>query len=189
MGRPRKEDAEINELERLDTMYWCGVIKAASGLSDSHIEEKLEHADPTGRNFNRWLTGKRAQSHDSIQLMVKKARKVGLLPPRKSLGTHKTAALEGRAMASSNEKATAALVKSMAAIRELHEARRALDQAAQAFQAAARAAEKHRVDIFDTINDTPARDDLEACHTESISKRISEIASWYFFNGDAHGFA
>lgn len=208
MSRPRKQDSEINDLERRDTMYWCGLIKATSDLTDLQIEEKLETAGltkrqlekrraaesyvpPNGRNFNRWLRGKRAMSHDSISKLVVKAREVGLLPLKSNLGTHATAAMEARAMVGSNNKATDELLATLKSVRELHEARRTLDNAARVFQNAAAAAGKHGVDIFDTItaaqSSGPDDELLEGCQIEGISKRISEIASWYFFQGVALG--
>lgn len=206
MGRPRKQDSEINDLERRDTMYWCDLIKSISGLTDIQIEEKLEPAGltkrqladrragtkyvpPSGRNFNRWLRGERAMSHDSISILLVKAREVGLLPLRKNLGTHATAAIEARAMVGSKNKATDELLATLKSVRELHEARRSLDNAARVFQNAAAVAEKHGVDIFDSItaaqSSCPDDESFEGCKIEGISKKISEIASWYFFQGVA----
>jgi hypothetical protein len=192
MPRPKKV-GNTRDVEQYDTLYWCGLIKAQSGLSDAQIEVKLNLVvDPTGRSFNRWLTGKRAMSHDKIQEVVKKARKVGLLGARRSLGTHLESASEQRACAGEQQKGRASehLAKAMTSVRELHEARRALDKAAIVFQNAATAAGEHGVDIFDTITAaqlSPPDDELlEGCQIEGISKKISEIASWYFFQGVAH---
>ena len=100
MARP-KSGGEIRALELADTRYWAGLIRAQSGLSDAQIESLLGYADPNGRNFNRWRTGKRAMSHDAIQLLVQKARKIGLLSTPRSLRRHRGSAAESRASANS----------------------------------------------------------------------------------------
>lgn len=205
MPRPKKIDSK-REIEKRDTMTWCFLIKAQSGLTGIEIEERLEPAGltkreleerragknyvpPTGRNFNRWLSGERAMNHDSLQLFVKNAREVGLLPRRKMLGSHVDGALEARAGAGKSSRASDDLQQVLKSIRELHAAKRALSRAAALFQNAVIAAEKHGVDIFDTIIDTPgACPDslLEGTNACEISNRIGEIASWYFFEGLTH---
>lgn len=188
-------------------MTWCLLVKAQSGLTGIEIEERLEPAGltkrqleerragenyvpPTGRNFNRWLTGERAMNHDSLQLFVKHAREVGLLSRRKMLGSHVDGALEARAGADKSTRASDDLQQVLKSIRELHAAKRALSQAAALFQNAVTAAEKHGVDIFDTIKDTPGACPetlLEHTNAREISNRVGEIASWYFFEGLTHG--
>lgn len=205
MPRPKKIDS-IRELEKRDTLTWCHLIKAQSGLTGLEIEERLEPAGltkreleerraqpkyvpPTGRSFNRWLSGERAMSHSSLQLFLWKAREVGLLASRKMLGSHSDWALEDRAGVGKSSRASDDLQQVLNSIRDLHVAKRALSQAAGLFQNAVIAAEKHGVDIFDTIIDTPgACPDslLEGTNACEISNRIGEIASWYFFEGLTH---
>lgn len=191
MARPKKID-RTREVELLDTVYWCGLIKAQSGLSDAQIEKKLNlYVDPTGRKFNRWLNGVRVMTHDQIQTFVRCARKVGLLKSRGHFGSHLDAAAEYRADLKLLTRPSSELSKTLKAIRELHEARRVLDDAVQNFQNVAVALTKQGVDIFDTIKEAPDSfpdDLLEPCNIDAISTRVSEIASWYIFEGRAHGF-
>ncbi len=191
MARPKKV-GNARELEQQDTVFWCGLIKAQSGLSDAQIETKLELVvDPNGRSFNRWLNGKRAMTHNDIQKVVRRAREVGLLKQKKQLGSYLEAAIERRAGVSETGRASDNLQKTLKSLRELHEAKRALDQAALDFQKAAAVAADHGVEIFDTIKEAPdsCPDELlEHCNIDAISTRVSEIASWYFFEGGAHGF-
>ena len=191
MARPKKS-GNLRALEIEDTMHWCGLIKAHSGLSDAAIEENLALGlNPTGRNFNRWLTGKRAMSHSYLQTVVKKAREEGLLRPRKSLSTLLEVGIEERAGQTLKMRASENLEEALSSIHKLHTAKRALNQAAKLFQeAAAAAAGKYDVEIFDTIKDVPGYcpdELLESTDTDSIAERIGEIASWYLFQGRTHG--
>lgn len=205
MPRPKKIDSQ-RELEKRDTLTWCHLIKAQSGLTGLEIEERIEpagltkreleerrahpnYAPPTGRSFNRWLSGERAMSHSSLQLFLWKAREVGLLEGRKMLGSHFDWALENRAGVGKSTRASDDLQQTLKSLRELHAAKRALNQAAVVFQNAVTAAEMHGVDVFDTIRDTTgACPDslLEHTNANEISNRIGEIASWYFFEGLTH---
>ena len=86
---------------------------------------------------------------------------------------------------------TEELTTNLNILKKLHKARKKLDQAAQEFQACADAATKNcSIDIFDAINcsslHTPPDQLLELSRIDSIAKRISEIASWYFSEGEAY---
>lgn len=192
MPKPRKV-RNTRQVELLDTVYWCGLIKSQSGLSDAQIEKQLDlGVDPSGRKFNRWLNGVRAMSHDQIQIVVRRAREVGLLGSRKNLCTHFDSAAERRASVNSSHRASTELLETMKAISELHKARRILNEAVLNFQNAAVAASRHGVEIFDTLKDSPNSDPdqlLEACDIGLISVQVREIASWYAFEGTAHGLA
>lgn len=185
---PRKS----REDKKRDTLYWCGLIKAQSGLSDAQIEVKLDLVDdPNGRNFNRWLTGERTMSQDQVQIVVKKAREVDLLSPspRKRLGTHAEFALEQRAGEHSPNRASDDIQKTLRTVRDLHKAKKALMKVALAFQHSVAAAEKVGVDVFDMISNAPDggfEAMLETTEIQSISERVGGIASWYFLNGQAY---
>lgn len=173
----------MREAEQHDTLYWCGLIKAQSGLSDAQIEVKLGFNDPSGRNFNRWLTGKRSMSHDNIQNVVRNARKVGLLSGRKNLGTHLGLALERRACAGEQvrERASNNLAETMKTVRDLHAAKRSLDEAAAHLQTCIKRAEDRGLDVMQL-----SKGELEAADAQSLARRISDLAAAYFFDGKLH---
>lgn len=35
------KDGVHKDLERVDTLYWCGLVTAQSGMSDAQVDEKL----------------------------------------------------------------------------------------------------------------------------------------------------
>lgn len=164
----------------MDTKYWCGLIKAQSGLSDAQIETALEMVDPTGRNFNRWLNGKRAMTHDSIKSVITKARRAGLLTSKKSFGSHAEASAEQRAGAGSEGRASANLEATLVAVRDMHKAKREFLEAAMKLQASCISAERLGIDVLDLFNG-------ELIESETRSRSISEVAgdlaAAYFFDG------
>ena len=207
MGRPLKEDAETAEIERQDTMYWCGLAKAHSGLSDAEIEHRVFNLAglnskqistrlksvpyPSGRNFNRWLNGKRSMNHDAIQLFVKNARDVGVLPKRKRLRSDLEIAVENRALPIDSEGAKSRLKSVLQSLKELHAAKRELNEAALKFQKCAINANKTAcISIFDNSaiveNAGEEFDTLNELDLKLITERVSSICNWYIFNGDAH---
>jgi hypothetical protein len=183
MPRPKKVGS-TREAEQYDTLYWCGLIKAQSGLSDAQIEVKLDLVvDPTGRSFNRWLTGKRAMSHDDIQKVVRRARKVGLLRTRKSLGTHLESALEQRASAGEQiqERASGHLAEAMKAVRDLHAAKRSLNEAAAHLQACIKQAESRGLDVMQL-----SEGELRGTDVRSLARQVDDLAAGYFLHGKLH---
>jgi hypothetical protein len=207
MGRPLKADAERAEIERHDTMYWCGLAKAHSGLSDAEIEHRVSNLAglnskqikarlksvvyPSGRNFNRWLNGKRSMNHDAIQLFVNNARKVGLLPQRKMLQSHLDLALERRALPTSSTSAKFHLKTVFQSLKELHAAKRELNEAALKFQKCAINANKTAwISIYDdtsvVVRSGEEFDTLDDLDLELITQRVSNICNWYELNGEQH---
>lgn len=216
-GRPSLEEIELGitaqELE--DTMVWCGLIKIYSRKKDSEIECALEEAEwklegqseseiqkklndpeyekPSGRQFNRHRNGVQRMTHHELLNFVKKARCVGLLPPKRNFGTIVDGDRERRLLTGSRDEAgKTALLLEMTTLKELHDSKRSLAEAAERFQAAAQAAERHGLDIFDTPTPNPHRPPapdaiLETVDTMTIAKRINEIASWCFYRGQPHG--
>ena len=68
------------EQAQRDTMYWCQLIKTASGLGDQAIEEKLfDGVAATGRRFNRWLKGQNVMTPDTLQQLCENAVRAGWL--------------------------------------------------------------------------------------------------------------
>lgn len=183
MPRPKKI-GNTREVEQYDTLYWCGLIKAQSGLSDAQIEVKLDLVvDPTGRSFNRWLTGKRAMKHDDLQTLVRRARKVGLLTTRRGLGTHLESASEERARAGEQvqTRASSHLAESMKAVRDLHAAKRLLNEAVAELQTCIQKAEGCGVDVMQL-----SEGELREIDVRFLAQQIDELAAGYFFHGKLH---
>lgn len=206
-GRPKIQDRELGiiDQEYSDTMFWCSLISNYSKLTDREIEQKIEfaglseseiescrslekynsHGGPTGRQFNRWRNGKERMDHHQLKHFIENAKIVGLLPNR-NFGSDWS-----RHMENTHSGATVKnnILLASQALKALHDAKQELAKAATRFEIAAMAAEENGVHIFDTVlpNSNISCDaPLEIVDASTISKRISEIASWCIYQYQVH---
>lgn len=140
------------EQEKEDTLFWCGQILTLNpSLSDAEIEYRLKQTDPTGRNFQRWRTGKRAMSADQLQKVLESARTPTkapppknardpvsppfppLLPPNKRSGLILAPEARDRVASGSKERPSELRAKHQEGIRRVDRARRRAVEALQAY--------------------------------------------------------
>lgn len=207
----RKKEGML-EIERADAMKWCGLIKIHSAalsksskpLSDIEIENRLsktrssveaEFSQATGLNFNRWRRGERAPSLNELQMLVARAREVGLLPPKRSLGTYESSQRERRARTHlptpqrlSQADARAAWLMQVEALSALHVAARNYVSAKNALVAAATLANNEGADFFSVrSNEYPPGypDDQKEDPFVSLQPKNVLEAVGYFLDGEA----
>jgi len=167
MGRPKRSDAtDVNE-----TVFWTCLVVNHTGLTDNKIGERMlgkndESLEGWRRNFNRWRTGKRSMSRDSLSDFVKKARKLGLLPTGSPLKLQS----ELRLYLECKERPSDLLALESKRSKELHAARAAALQSLERYKSAI--AEAHHIEVLE-----PRPDDIQEYGSVS-SKTIDQTKQW-----------
>lgn len=188
MDRPTKDKAQ----ERAATQYWCSQVKTFSGKSDLEIERALQMGNGisrlTGGTFKRWRTGERAMGADGLALFVRRARKLGLLPPARTGGIH--TALDARVDWPLGKRPSEEREHHERCVKTLHRTRQAALAALQAYADAVEAANTVIV-ATPSVHDDDAADEVSSSDVRRLQAILSahsfvDVSPWIALEGVVH---